>query len=199
MTQKLPYHFEWVRNRRPDSRDDFFPLTYDVNTEMFTIATKDVALHEFDLYTFNYLEMGLSGKGIEINDALKYPALLPVIGNVILGPKLHEFAKEYPQEITDTANIMRTAFSSFLEDPSQVDDMGGHLGFAAGLRRDEGIHLQVMGNCACMGPDPNGIFPSRFEEGFAEYFLHNADSQAQRASLYAGIGHIARLASEQQS
>lgn len=69
------------------------------------------------------------------------------------------------------------------------------MGFSAGRRELGGIGVQVMGNCACMGPEVEGVFINdQFEHGFAEYGFHNADYSWQRASLCAGMGHMALLA-----
>jgi hypothetical protein len=69
---------------------------------------------------------------------------------------------------------MHKAYAAFLDDPSQISgEKGvGHMGFASGPREYGGIHLQVMGDCACMGPSPHSFYiTNQFENGYAEYDL----------------------------
>jgi hypothetical protein len=71
------------------------------------------------------------------------------------------------------------------------------MGFASRILEEGRINLQVWGDCACLGSAYGGLFRDVMEKGFVEYELHNADSQVQRAALYAGIGHLAHLASSE--
>jgi hypothetical protein len=91
-------------------------------------------------------------------------------------------------------------FASFLSNPDELplqdEDGFGFMGFNAHLQENEGLRLQVFGNCACMGPEWPGDLIHGVENEFAEYHLHNADTQAQRVSLYAGLGHLASLAAQ---
>jgi hypothetical protein len=57
-----------------------------------------------------------------------------------------------------------------------------------------GLHVQTLGNCACLGLAADGVMVRGLQEGYGEYELHNADTTAQRVSLYAGLGHLAHMA-----
>src|SRR3546814_10957233 len=121
---------------------------------------------------------------------------MPNYGNLSVGPKLHNWAKENPEKISSARAVMRQVMSQFFESEVELgEDEAGHMGFAANLRESGGIHLQVFGNCACMGPDPNGyLINNQFEYGFAEYGLHKIDSEAHHVSIYAVLVHLAALA-----
>jgi len=58
-----------------------------------------------------------------------------------------------------------------------------------------GVVLNTVGICACLGPD----FTVHYDwhpVGFQEYTYHNVDHSAKRASLLAGLGHIAKVAAD---
>jgi hypothetical protein len=195
---EIPSYFEFLKEQ--GEKTDLYLFSYNRESRVFTIGEAEVALQEFDPYTFNPFALHLDRDGIEVNDIPNHPALLPGFGDIILGPKAHEWAQSHPHELAATFSVLYESYTSFFADtsfiPTEADT--SHMGFAAGWREYGGIGLQVLGNCACMGPDPySGKIKGMFEHGYAEYDLHNADTQAQRASLYAGLGHIARLTSEE--
>lgn len=204
----IPHYFEYLKEKGDRSR--VYPFAYDQSVQGFVIAKRTVALEDFDPHTFNFHELGLDGEEVDFDDLSEQALVIPSFGALIAGPRLHEWAKRHPREVAAARQVMREAFRSLtaddelladmLDEEGSSDDPVGHLGFAASLRGEAaGVHLQVLGNCACMGPDPHGNYiEGQFEEGFAEYGLHNADSQAQRASLYAGLGHLAWLTDARQ-
>ncbi len=148
---------------------------------------------------FNPDELGLND-GIDIDEMSQHAALITIMGDAIVGPGLHEWVEANPKALAVTYKVMYEAHVAFLDDPSQspTEHTTSYIGFASGLRKYGGIGLQVLGSCACMGPNPQSdYFDEQFENGFAEYDLHNADKQVQRTSLYAGLGHLARLARPQ--
>lgn len=55
------------------------------------------------------------------------------------------------------------------------------------------VSVQTMGICACLGVDYT-VHDSWRCVGFSEYTPHNIDNRAQRASVLAGLGHIAHTA-----
>lgn len=192
----LPSYFEYRIDCGDDS--DLYSFMYDDSVQQFVVAGKTIAAEDFDPYTFNSYELKLNGNisPLDYDDMPNHAVLLPGHGAIIAGPKLHEWAANNPGEVTRAAKMMHKLFTSLVEDPEEIPSSeGGFMGFASSLREGGGLHFQVFGNCACMGPDPcSGVINGQFEAGFVEYSLHNADSQVQRASLYAGIGHLARLA-----
>ena len=60
-----------------------------------------------------------------------------------------------------------------------------------------GLNFQVAGNCACLSNDFSGSAASfnPEEDGCVSYDIHNIDTSFKRVAIYAGIGHVARLAS----
>jgi hypothetical protein len=199
MNAPVPEYFEYLRDAGEKSR--VYPLYYDESTKWFELGGLPIPLTDFDPYGMSPVSLGIEDRDLEIDELAYTPLMLPSFGPVIVGPKLHVWAYENPDRVANTARVMHEAFITFMDDPEEIpfSNDGGFMGFAAGLREGGGIGLQVMGNCACMGPDPNGfLIRDRMEVGFAEYDLHNADSQAQRASLFAGLGHMARLSVQRE-
>ncbi|NNN21649.1 MAG: hypothetical protein HKL80_06565 [Acidimicrobiales bacterium] len=190
---EIPSFFNYLKSE--GDKSGLYPFAYVNEDKAFSIGDGKVALTDFDPYTFSSDELGL-GDGIDIDEMPQQAALISIMGGVIIGPKLHEWVEANPKVLADTYKVMYEAYVAFLDDLSQVpaERTTSHMGFASGLREYGGIGLQVLGNCACMGPNPQSYYiDGQFEHGFGEYDLHNADSQVQRASLYAGLGHLAQL------
>jgi hypothetical protein len=193
---------KFFQNRRDyGEKSHLHPFSYRSEDGVFVIASAEIAETVFDPYGFNPYrpELGIDPEGIDVDDVPNHPLMIPTFGKLLAGPKLHDWAKNNPSKLLDTYKIMHKVCSAFFDDPSQISDKSsvGHMGFASGPREDGGIHLQVLGDCACLGPDPHSLYvKNQFENGYAEYDLHNADYQYQRVGLYAGLGHIARLAME---
>lgn len=57
------------------------------------------------------------------------------------------------------------------------------------------VILRTIGACACLGPDYTGHL-TQPEAGLMEYTFHNIDSLVQKQSLMAGLGHVARRATD---
>ncbi len=175
------------------------PFKYDPEASVFEVGETKVALTDFDPLTFPYVS-GIDPEGIPVELMSDHPALLPTgaIGGVIGGPKLHKWAEGHPKEVKATHEVMMEVYLAFLDEPLgelSEEDPSSPWGFRSVVGEDGGVELQVAGDCACLGPGLYGHqIRGRFEHGFAEYELHNADTQAQRTSLYAGIGHLSRLA-----
>lgn len=196
----LPSYFSYKREVGEEA-SNLFSFSYDRDQKLFLIDDKSVQLADFDPYTFVPDNFDLDWDGMPIGKIRDYPAMLPVTGAIITGPKLHEWTQANPDQVSQASEVMKEVFVA-IADPKVVEvvedmeESEGIFGFISGSREDGGVHLQVFGNCSCMGPDPDGLFVNDpfVEHGFAEYSLHNADSQEQRASLYAGLGHLAALA-----
>jgi hypothetical protein len=202
---ELPHFFEYLKEHPQEDHPllgkfDLYPFAYDDEAECFTVGPTRIHPHEFDPYTFNPYVLGIKDRGIELDDLPEHPAVLPGFGAVILGPRAHEYAMTNVDG-HNVIKVMHDVFTSFLADPSDfpLRENVGHLGFAAWQREDGGFGLQVVGDCACSNPNLQGLHVQGMENGWAEYDLHNADSVAQRTSLYAGLGHIAHLAGKELS
>jgi hypothetical protein len=194
----IPRYFERLQAENIES--DLYAFYYDRDDQTFRINDLIVPLAGFDPYEFDPDLYDLKLEKVKIEDIHDHPALLPDAGSVIAGPRLHEWSREHPYSLDEVALVMREAFSSLrnddLIDAMDESSLGQH-GFSVYNRDDGGLSLQVAGDRACLNPELNGLrIEDRFEHGFAEYELLNAFLPEQRASLYAGLGHLASLAAE---
>lgn len=202
---ELPGNFKWWQEHYGGKIPDFMclqPFLYDHESKSFLIGKdkQTLAVTDFDPYTYN--DYGREEQAIrEIEELTQHPALLQIVSGPIVTPRLHGWVQEAQNEFAEqTVRLMHDVYSMFYEEPIPFETGGGFMSFEAGVRQDGAIGLQVLGNCACFGPKySTGMFEEGVEHGFAEYELHNADSQAQRISLYAGLGHLAKLAAEADS
>lgn len=197
---KVPGYFETKRDQWNEPNSDLLPFDYDANGQEFKVGETALELAEFDPYKSSP-DVEEDGAGsIPIDKMHEHPLMIPTMSGVIGGPKLHEWATANSELVAKEATeVMHRAFVSLIDEEfaSEVKNVSaGFMGFDAGARENGGVVLQVFGNCACLGVSQDGLFVyDGMENGYGQYELHNADSQAQRASLYAGIGHLARLAS----
>lgn len=196
---KVPGYFETKRDHWSEPNSDLLPFEYDAEGQEFKVGETPIKLAEFDPYKFSpHIEKDGAGS-ILIDQMHEHPLMIPIMSGVIGGPKLHDWAVGNSERVAKEATeVMHKTFVSLIDEEfaSEVkNETAGFMGFDAGVRENGGIVLQVFGNCACFGVSQDGLFVyDGMEHGYGQYELHNADSQAQRASLYAGIGHLARLA-----
>lgn len=196
----LPKYFQWKYSRCEES--GLQPFHYNRERGMFVVGGAAVRLVDFDPLGYSPSRFDLSLDGVAIEDMSTHPALLQVAGGVIAGPSLHRWAATNPSKLEEVSKVMAEAFSEFAELPSEICDEPID-GISTSLRQRGGLRLQVYGNCACMEPSLSGVCSDNGQDGisdhgYADYDLHNAYIQAQRASLYAGMGHIARLTADAQ-
>lgn len=197
---QIPEFFQYAGNS--DLGTTLQPFSYNAEDKSFVIAEQGIELGDFDPYGDVFADLVLDLKGIDVEEVGKHPLYIPIIpGSLIVTPSLHEWAENNVSALSNCWEVIRDAYNAF----GKFDSKSGlnkkastsHIGFASGLRETGGIHLQTMGNCACMGPRIDGnYFEGRFEYGYGEYDMHNADTQQERASLFAGMGHLARLCAE---
>lgn len=192
----LPSYFEHLKEAGDSS--GLQPFTYDASINSFLVSDKRVPAESFDPYVYNPYELGLEEEGLGFEEISRHSLIIPSFGRVIATPKFHSFIKENPKAVGSAINVMKNAYSKLGDIPEGFADEEvsySHLGFAAGFLENGDLRLQVLGNCACLGPTPHGNYlHDKYENNFAEYDLHNADTQAQRTSLYAGLGHMAFIA-----
>jgi hypothetical protein len=199
--KKLPEHFQFWQERGgiPDYVD-LLPFKYEYESSSFRVGSAAIDIHDFDPYTFNSYQLNIRGEGIQLPEIFDHAVLLPNMGAPITTPVLYEWTHKNPNQLPGATAVMKEVFASFLSNPDELplqdEDGFGFMGFNAHLQENEGLRLQVFGNCACMGPEWPGDLIHGVENEFAEYHLHNADTQAQRVSLYAGLGHLASLAAQ---
>jgi hypothetical protein len=202
---ELPHYFEYQLALPPDKQNlDLYPFVYEAETMTFKIADETIPVTDFDPYKFiPDLDLGNAAKPINISESREYHALLPDMTGVIGGPKLHNFTLQNPDVFESARRVMHDALIAVIDGGSDIpfdEDEHGFMGYAAHNMGSEdspqGIRFQVFGNCACMGVHQDGLYIQGMEHGFVQYDLHNADLPAQRVGLYAGLGHLAKLASE---
>lgn len=194
----------FVRRSESDMGHGHYPFSYSAEESSFYIADQRVPAGEFNWGTCMKLNTmsALGGVEPEISDIASQALLIPRFGNIIGGRKLHEWIMNNSDRIQEEAiPVMKEVFSSLsgIKESELGDDR--LWGFGAAMREDGTLHLNVIGDCACLDalPDSHVLAleqGSRFEKGFAEYSLHNIETATQLASIYSGIGHLARLATE---
>lgn len=203
----LPSHFEYQLGKPPEDRLGLYEFSYDDASKAFTVGSTAIKTTDFDPYRFTpHLLDGADQEAIDLAAAADYYALMPDFDAVIACPKLHTWVNENPDVLPPTREVMHRALTSVIDNPEEVsfeDDEHGFMGYAAHLQEYSGepnsLHLQVIGNCACMGRGLYNLYIKGMEHGFAQYDMHNADLPAQRVGLYAGLGHLAKLAAENGS
>jgi hypothetical protein len=202
---ELPHYFEYkLEHHSNEENSGLFAFNYDDKSQAFSVGETVISVGDFDPYGFTGLDLdNEEAEAIDLRALLDQYSLLPDFGGVIGCPKLHDWVGENPDALAPTREVMHRALVAVIDSREEIpfeDDEHGFMGYAAYNRVNDGtpagLHLQVFGNCACMGPNFQGLFVEGFDHGFAEYDLHNADLPAQRIGLYAGLGHLAKLASE---
>lgn len=205
---EVPDYFQYQLEHPREEGSGLYRFSYDDATQTFLIGKTSLQVSEFDPYLFSSLQLdNEKEEAIDLHELADQYALLPDWGGVIGCPKLHVWTWENPEALEPTRKVMHRALTAVIENPETIifddSDEHGFMGYAVGNResddRSDGLRLQVFGNCACMERGLYGIFPEGIEHGFGQYDLHNADLPAQRAGLYAGLGHLAKLAAEADS
>ena len=102
---------------------------------------------------------------------------------------------------SSTIEVIRSVFVA-LEPNIEIPDTGdpGPFGFNMSVTPNSHARLYTYGDCACLGPNPEGHWAADrdWDEGYCEYDWHNTFADTQIWSLLAGMGHLARLASQEQ-
>lgn len=186
------------------------PLQYKHDEKVFLLDGNEIKLEDFNPYKlFNFLVDLLDidvqdpdfefPDGIDVEEMLDHPLLVGIsLATIITGPSFAEYIAQNRGKITkEIPVIIKEAFEIVNGQLTQIETDGfrGHLGFDANINIEGNLTLQTLGDCACLGVDPNGQFILEgTENGFSTYGLHNNDALTQTVSLYAGLGHIAHLA-----
>ena len=135
----------------------------------------------------------------DFDELTKKPLFLGIFGKLVGGPALHVFNRQNPEKLSEVVPVMRSIYEEVLGETLEQegdDEFVGFMGFACRVSEGGDLNLQVLGNCACIGINQHGLYThDGIENGFVEYDLHNIDSDSQLVSIYAGMGHVSRLAS----
>lgn len=173
---------------------DLYPLFYDHETRLFVVGGEELPLDTPALH-----HRLLFPEGAELDEIAieRYPVLLSQLGRPLTTPRMFTWLKESGEgEVFQrTSDVMREAYSEV----ESIELTGGHhkkmspFGFSVELIRTGHATLSVLGNCACLGTDPDGHLVDwhEWETGYAELTFHNIDTPAQFVGLFAGLGHLA--------
>jgi hypothetical protein len=125
---------------------------------------------------------------------------LGLFGNHLQMPSMYNWVKSLNN--TDLNQVKETVTDVMIEAYRNLDERvpetlvkGSHWGFDMGLIRPGHPTLNVLGDCACYGVDVHGHIFGEYdwEDGFAEYGLHNIDWPSQKVALFAGAGALAQM------
>ncbi len=173
------------------------PFEYDLHNRIFGIGQDRIALDEFGVGSALHTTQKSTAKPDE--DA---PLLISgIMGAVYQMPKMYKWLiKQSKSEFEQTQELVTNAMvEAYIEISGDTDVPiirgDSHWDFGLTLYRPGHPVFRVLGDCACYGVSPQGTLlgESAWEYGYAEYDLHNIDRPAQRTSLYAGAGALARL------
>lgn len=155
--------------------------SFDLNSETLSLQK--------DLYHFDGRLIGLGpfGHVVEYPEMRKWIAGMTDIGR-------RELEKKVKNEIRKAWNVLNPKLS--------LTKKGAERFIDAAIFDDGTFILNTFGNCACLGRTPDLWTGARemFSESNLDTLvgnaLHNADTPAQRLSLYAGVGSLAWLMRE---
>lgn len=195
----LPSYFEYLKSEGEPQNTGLYAFEYDEEYGLFMVADKKVHPIDFDpaghVVTLDVAEVSANDPEIETT-----PLFLGIFNSLFSGPIFRDFVMSNPSAMSDVSRVMVDVYEEVLDEEldDDVKQPGGFLGFDSRFLPNGTVNLQVFGNCACIGVDLNSMYINAedgMENGYAQYTVHNTDTHAQRTSIYAGMGHIARLAS----
>ena len=175
------------------------PLVFDRDKQVFVSGHEQFTLRDFSaskLYSAD-----------SVADVDTTPLSWGGFGPLVL-PRMHDWMQDNLTDhvLDDTVDVMIEAYKTIR--PAELADLpislqrdrGGFIGFDAMRPRGDypEISLRTLGNCACLGVSLQGMFGGvqARESKIASYEFHNVDTEEQRNSLLAGLGHVAFLASK---
>ncbi len=179
--------------------EEFKEFAYVHDQQIFVVGGVEHGLTTLDL--LDKLEYP-QGHKVGIDNLPNIPMALDVFGHPISTPRFFSWATKMDTSVvfTSTRTVMREVFGTIIGKKlsSDTEDAAAGMGFGASFIREGHINLSVLGSCACIGPRVDGhtVDYHEWETGYAEYEVHNIDAEVQFISLYAGIGHMARLCAE---
>lgn len=203
---RLPSFFQ----RREGSSDNsgLVPITYDRDSQEFTVDSLRFTLKEFNPYKILKITLEKRGiiapvaadfkfpEGIPNLEILNHPLLIPLSdARLVSGPKLQKWVSNNPKiVVSETPKVIKEAYEAMSGEKVDKASLstGISLGFNTWISPDGPPKLQTIGLCACLSASLDGLrIEDRSEKGFSEYELHNIDTDEQLISLYAGLGYIA--------
>lgn len=171
----------------------FRTLYYEHDIRTFVIGNREIqATDDSVVQEFRFPK----GEPVPKELISSHPALLGLWGDTLATPKFYTWLNDQPKDVfTETSRVMKQVFEDVLGDALD----GGHhdkmhpFGFSASLLRKGHLNLSVLGNCACLGSNPNGhtVDSDEWDTGYVEMTTHNIDTKPQYVSIMAGLGHLA--------
>lgn len=171
-------------------------LIYDQKRKMFSIGGEDHDVVSHDLYRNLLFPTGSQPPDEELP---RKAVLLNDFGNPITTPRFFRWLTTGNRVgiFHETSDVMRDVFEKLQGEKlkGKLHERMDPFGFSCSFIREGHMTLSVLGNCACLGTNPDGHFVDwrEWETGFAEYEFHNIDMPHQRISLLAGLGHLALI------
>ena len=144
------------------------------------------------------------GVQLTLDEVPKHPVVINNTAHPIATPRMFTWltSTDIETAFEDTKTVMREVFADIQNIEIDATNQEGLSvwNFGAHFIREGHVRLQVIGDCACLGTIPDGgiVDSDDWETGYVEYGLHNIDMPAQYISLFAGLGHLASLALQQQ-
>jgi hypothetical protein len=177
---------------------------YDPEQKNFLVGGEWVSLGDFPEHNPEAFEPADEASAARLVDEAHM--ILSVFDTPCAMPKLSTWlnnlgAKQARQLSEDVTEVLIDAYAEVGDAPRNRLLKGDLWGFTMSWQRRGQPTVSVLGNCACAGIDLEGNFFKQKDwgEGFAEFTLHNVDWQAQRTSLYAGMGSLAYFAEQAQA
>lgn len=190
-TKRLQYATELLAAYPP------LPFGYDRDTRAFTVGGERVALADYEHYHAAVQEP-VSVK--QAAEAIEHSTLaLNSLGNHYQFPRLYNWLKDLDDaawtNVSDAVTeTMIDAYANLSDCNAAQLQKGSHWGFGTSLYRPGHPVFHVLGDCACYGVSPYGMFgENMWSEGLSEYSLHNIDWKTQLVALHAGAGALARM------
>lgn len=177
---------------------------YNPETSLFQIDKDEVPLNEYSHYRPIPREpMSLEEAETFIDEQT---LLLGSFDHLLQMPRMTNWLKE--KDATGLLELMSVVVDTMIHAFVTTDTsrtftekrlknlQNDFMGFSMTMLQPGHPNFTVLGNCACMGPLPQGLVllgEEYWSQGFAEYDLHNIDMPHQEVALFAGAGALAHL------
>lgn len=185
----------------------FVPFHYERETQLFHFSDEKKRLGEIPIRGVLH-RSGANLVGSDSEHLLSTIAFASSFNRLHSLPLADVFFKEqWSESLQDeTSEVMHEAFMAAQEyhgvdermtkaEPDRREFSVLHYGQEEDPSGHAGVFLQTYGICACTKPErtPDTTY---YPVPMMSYIEHNVSRPAERASLFAGLGHIARRANE---
>jgi hypothetical protein len=192
MHDRLERHLDILSKYPP------MPFAYDPDKKVFEVGDDFIPLSQYSSYMSQPGEPMSQEQTRELISTSKLA--LGLFGNHLQMPSMYSWLKslniaDFNQVQETVTDVMIEAYKDLNERVPEKLVKGSHWGFGMGLIRPGHPTLNVLGDCACYGVEVHGHIFGEYdwEDGFAEYGLHNIDWPSQKVALFAGAGALAQM------